>query len=129
MRFHSIGQILLIGKHQDNSVPHLPVINDAMEFLSRLVHAVPVCAVHHKDEALRTRVVVSPQWPDLVLPAHIPNIEFDVLIGYCLDIEADCGDSSDRMAQFELVQDGGLARRVQAKHQDADLFVSKDLAQ
>ena len=33
-----------------------------------------------------------------------PNIEFNVFIRYCFDVEADCGDCSDRLIEFEFIQ-------------------------
>lgn len=48
---------------------------------------------------------MSPQWPDLVLPANIPNIKFDVFVGHGLDVEADGGDSGNVLVQLELIQD------------------------
>lgn len=47
---------------------------------------------------------MSPQWPYLVLPAYIPNIKFDVLVGYGLNVEADGGDSGNVLVQLELIQ-------------------------
>ncbi len=54
-----------------------------------------------------------------------PDIEFDVLVGDGLHVETDCGDRVDGLAQLELVQDGRLARRVQAQHEDSHLLVAK----
>jgi hypothetical protein len=50
-----------------------------------------------------TREVMSPQRPDLVLSAHIPDVELDVFVGNGLDVEADGGDGGDILVQFELV--------------------------
>ena len=36
--------------------------------------------------------------------AH-PNIEFDIFICHCFDIKSDCGDSGDRLIEFEFIQD------------------------
>lgn len=33
-----------------------------------------------------------------------PNIEFNVFIRYCLDVESDCGDCSDGLVEFEFIQ-------------------------
>ena len=33
---------------------------------------------------------MSPQRPDLVLSAHVPDIEARVLVGDCFDVEAHC---------------------------------------
>lgn len=52
-----------------------------------------------------TREVMSPQRPDLVLSAHIPDIEFDILICDGLDVEAYGGDGGDGLVELELVED------------------------
>ena len=62
---------MFVGKDQNDGISHLTVVDDAVELLSRLVDAVSIGAVHHKDEALRTRVVVPPQRSYLVLPPNI----------------------------------------------------------
>ena len=49
---------------------------------------------------------MSPQRPNLVLASDIPNIELDVFIGDCLDVEADCGDCGYWLVKFELIEDG-----------------------
>jgi hypothetical protein len=49
---------------------------------------------------------VSPQRADLVLAADVPDVELGVLVGDGLDVEADRGDGSDVLVEFELVEDG-----------------------
>ena len=62
---------MFVGKDQNDGISHLTVIDDAVELLSRLVNAVSIGTVHHKDEALCTCVVVPPQRSYLVLPPNI----------------------------------------------------------
>ena len=64
-------QVLFISEYKDDGVPHLPVIDDPVQLLPGLVYPVPVRAVHHEDEALGARVVMSPQRTDLVLTSNI----------------------------------------------------------
>ena len=47
---------------------------------------------------------MSPQWPNFILSANIPHVELDIFVGDRLDVEANCGDRSDILIQFELVQ-------------------------
>lgn len=54
---------------------------------------------------LGSGVVVPPQRTDLVLTSDVPDIELDVLIRDCLDVEADSGDGGDRLVKLELVED------------------------
>lgn len=125
VRLHRFRQILFVGKDEDDGVPHLAVVDDPVELLPRLVDPVPVRAVNHEDQALSPRVVVAPKRPDFVLASDVPDVEFDVFVGHGLDVEADGGDGVDGLAQLELVQDGGLARGVQAQHEDPHLLVPK----
>lgn len=48
---------------------------------------------------------MSPQRPNLVLSAHIPDIEFDVLIRDRFNVEADCRDGGDVLVELEFVED------------------------
>lgn len=48
---------------------------------------------------------MSPQRSNLVLSANIPDIEFDVLVRDCLDIEADRRDCSHVLIELEFVED------------------------
>ena len=48
---------------------------------------------------------MPPKRPNLILPSHIPNIKFDVLIGDGLDVEADSRNGSDVGVELQLVED------------------------
>ena len=60
-----------------------------MQLLFRFVYPLPILTVHDEDETLRSGVIVSPQRSNLVLSTNVPYVEFYVLIGHRLDIEAD----------------------------------------
>jgi hypothetical protein len=62
-----------------------------VELLFCLVYSLPVLTVHDKYEALRSGIVVSPKWPNLILTPDVPDIELDVLVSHCLDVKSDCG--------------------------------------
>lgn len=49
---------------------------------------------------------MSPQRPDLVLASDVPDIEFGVLVGDGLYVEADGGDGRDVLIELELIQNG-----------------------
>lgn len=127
MGLHSVRQVLLVGEDQDDGVPHFPVVDDAVELLPGLIDPVTVSAVHHEDEALRAGIVVSPKGADLVLPAHVPHVELDVLVGDGFHVEANGGDGGDRLAQFKLVQDSRLPGGIKSEHQYSHLLVAEDL--
>lgn len=61
-----------------------------MQFLLRLVHPLSILTVHNEDETLCSGVVVSPQRPNLVLPADVPHVELHVLVSHRLNVETDC---------------------------------------
>ena len=61
-----------------------------MQFLLCLVYPLSILAVHDKDEALCSGVIVSPQRPNLVLAANVPHVELDILIRHRFDVETDC---------------------------------------
>ena len=48
---------------------------------------------------------MPPQGADLVLPAHVPHVEFHVLVGYGFDVEAYCGDGGAVGVALEFVED------------------------
>lgn len=48
---------------------------------------------------------MSPERPDLVLPADIPDIELDVLVCNTFNVEANCWYSGDILIELELIED------------------------
>lgn len=62
------------------------------------------------------------------LPTY-PHVKFNILVCNRLDVEADCGDGVDALAQLELVEDRGLARGVQPEHQNPHLLVPEHLGE
>ena len=48
---------------------------------------------------------MPPQRPDLVLPAHVPDVELDVLVRHRFDVEADGRDGGDVLVEFKFVED------------------------
>lgn len=71
------------------------------------------------DSGKHTREVMSPERPDLVLSAYIPNVEARVLVRDGLDVESDSGNGVDfaRGARGELegVKDGFGNKSVACK--------------
>lgn len=43
------------------------------------------------------------------MPSEVPDVEGEVSIGYCFDVEADCGDCGYDFANFEAVEEGRFA--------------------
>lgn len=48
----TIVEVLLVGKHQQQAVLHLPVVDDTVQFLSCFLHALLVGRIDHEDETL-----------------------------------------------------------------------------
>ena len=69
--YNTFRSVLFICKYENDGVPHLPIIDDPVQLLARLVYPVPVCTVHHKYQALGPCVIVSPQRSDFILPTYI----------------------------------------------------------
>lgn len=88
---HGVGQVLLVGEHQEHGVAQLVLVEHAVELVAGFAHAVAIVAVHHKDETLGVLEVVPPQGADLVLAPDVPHGERDVLVLDRLDVEACCG--------------------------------------
>ena len=49
---------------------------------------------------------MAPQRPDFILTTHIPDIEFDVLVGHALDVEADGWNRGYVLIEFQFIQNG-----------------------
>lgn len=105
MATRTAGDILLVGKDQQESILHFAIVDDLVEFRASLLQTGGVARIHHEDQALCAGVVVSPERSNLVLAADIPHIELDILIGNTLDVEADGGDRSHVLvAEFQFVE-------------------------
>ena len=120
------GDILLVGQDEEDSVFEVLFGEHLVELFAGLVDTVAIGGVDNEDEAFRVLVVVLPHDADLVLPSHVPDVELRVLELDGLDVEADGGDGLDDLAQFQLEEDGGLARGVEAEHQDPHLALLEE---
>ena len=49
---------------------------------------------------------MPPQRPDLVLSSHVPHVELDIFVCYCLDVEADSRYGGNVLVKLELVKNG-----------------------
>jgi hypothetical protein len=84
------GQILLVGEHQEKSVPQLVLVEHSLELLTGLNNTVAIVAVNDEDDTLGVLEVMPPQRTNLVLTADIPHGELNVLVLDGLDVES-CG--------------------------------------
>lgn len=51
---------------------------------------------------------MPPQWTNLILTTHIPDVELDVLVGNILDVESDGGDGGHILVESQFIQNGYL---------------------
>ena len=85
---HGVRQILLVGEDEKQRIPELVLVQHPLQLLAGLNDTVTIVAVDDEDDALCVLEVMPPQRPDLVLSAHVPHGELDVLVFDSLDIEA-----------------------------------------
>jgi hypothetical protein len=90
---HGVGQILLVGEDQEESIPEFVLVEHALKLLTSLDNTVTIVAVNDEDDTLGVLEVMSPQRADLVLSTDIPYGEGDVLVLDGLDVET-CADVS-----------------------------------
>jgi len=126
---HRVRQVLLVGEDEQHRLAQLVLVEHAVQLITRLAHAVAIVGVNDEDDTLRVLVVVAPERTDLVLAADVPHSEGDVLVLDGLDVEANGGDGGHDLAKLELVQDGGLASRIEADHEDAHILLAEELAE
>jgi len=120
---HGVRKILLVGKHQKQSIPQLVFVEHALKLFASLDHTVTIVAIDNEDDALGVLEVVSPERSDLVLSTHIPHGKLDVLVFHSFDIKADGRNGGDDFTQLELIQDGGLSGGIETDHQNAHLLL------
>jgi hypothetical protein len=90
------GQILLVGEHQEKSVPQLVLVEHSLELLTGLNNTVAIVAVNDEDDTLGVLEVMPPQRTNLVLTADIPHGELNVLVLDGLNVES-CGSFCQRI--------------------------------
>lgn len=82
------GQILFVGKDQEQGIAQLILIEHALEFLPRLDNTISVVGVDHENDALRVLEVMPPKRSNLILTTNVPNRKLDILVLNSLDIES-----------------------------------------
>ena len=90
---HGVGQILLVGEDQEESISEFVLVEHALKLLTSLDNTVTIVAVNDEDDTLGVLEVMSPERSDLVLSTDIPDVELGVLVCDSLDVET-CADVS-----------------------------------
>jgi hypothetical protein len=121
-----VGQVLLVGKDQQNSIAQFVFRQHAVQFFTGFINTVTVVGVDDEDDTLCVLEVVSPERSDAVLTTNVPHGELDVLVFYGFDVETNGGDSGDDFTQLQFVQNGGLTGGVQTNHQNTHFLVAEE---
>jgi hypothetical protein len=87
---HGVGQILLVGEDEEESIAELVLVEHTLELLTGLDNTVAIVGVDDEDDTLGVLEVMSPERTNLVLSTDIPHGELNVLVLDSLDVEA-CG--------------------------------------
>lgn len=126
---HGVGQILLVGKDQQDGISQLILVQHALKFLSGLDDTISIVAVDDEDDTLGVLEVVSPQGTDLVLTTDIPHGELDVLVLNGLDVEANSRDGGDDFTKLQLVQNSGFTGGIETDHENSHLLLPPQLVE
>ena len=147
---HGVGQILLVGEDEEQSVTELVLVEHALELLTGLDDTVAIVGVDDENDTLGVLEVMSPEGADLVLSTDIPHGELNVLVLDSLDVEAcdevsacfgshsrhycsqvqtrmlltDCGNGGDDFTKLQLVEDSGLSGGIETNHEDSHLLLA-----
>jgi hypothetical protein len=85
---HGVGEILLVGEHEEDRVPELILVEHTVQLVTSSVDTITIVGVDHEDQALGVLVIVSPEGSNLVLPPDIPHGKANILVFDSLDVEA-----------------------------------------
>jgi len=69
---HGVGQVLFVGKDEDNSVAQLILSQQLLQLKRSLIDTLTIVRVNHVDDTLSVQVVVAPQGTNLVLTSNVP---------------------------------------------------------
>jgi len=111
---HCVWQILLIGKHQQQSVTQLILIQHTLQLIACVINTVAIVRIHDIDDPLGILKVVTPQRPNLVLTTYIPYSKANVFVLDSFDIKSNGRNSGNDFTQLELVKNGGFTGGIEA---------------
>ena len=100
---HGVGQILLVGEDEEESVTELVLVEHALELLTGLDNTVAIVGVDDENDTLGVLEVMSPERADLVLSTDIPHGELNVLVLDGLDVETCSKVESSASSSFRLL--------------------------
>ena len=65
---HTVGEVLLVGRHQERDPPDRLVLDHLVKSCLGLLHPLSVPRVHDVDDGVTLLVVLVPQRLELLLP-------------------------------------------------------------
>lgn len=122
---HGVGEILLVGEDEEDSVAELILGEHLLELITGLADTIAIVGINNEDNTVGVLEVVAPEGAELILSSDVPHGELEVLVLNGLNIEANGGNSGDDLAELELEEDSGLTGGIEADHEDADLLLAE----
>jgi hypothetical protein len=84
---------------------------------------------NHVNQPLSVVEIVSPERPESVLTADVPNVRIEPPVFDCLDIETNRRDRRHRLTEFQFLQNRCLPGIVESEHQTATVAVFKPMVE
>lgn len=116
-------QVLLVGDDQQWRALILRKLGDFVQFSFGLLQPVNIHRVHNVNDPISAPAVGLPQWPQLFLASHVPEMTTDALRGAVtqldlFSVEPDRRNRVDKFIKFESIKNRSLTSRVQPQHDD-----------
>ena len=128
-RVHGVGEVLLVGEHEEERVAQLVLVQHPLQLLARLRDTLAVVRVDDENDALRVLEVcalekegsvgveggrregscwltVAPERADLVLSSDVPHRERNVLVLNSLNVESYAAEHSALAHWPEAIEEG-----------------------
>lgn len=119
---HGIGQILFVGEDEHWSSTEFLLLEHQIELLLGDLEALAVGRVDYEDHGVGVLVIAPPVWTKPGLTTEIPDLQFKIIEGDGLDIEAYCGHRWLDLIEMQPVQNGSLTCIVQSNDNYAHLL-------
>ena len=127
---HHVGQVLLVGQHEEGHALQVLVGDHLVEGGLGLGDAVAIVGVHRVDDGVALAVVLVPQRLELLLTAEVPEVQPEMRVMnilspfvdvndivlpdsfgvYFANVEPDCGGDFGRVDALVVPAELGLGR-------------------
>ena len=112
---HRILLVNLVAEHHERHCLQFLHLQQTVQLLLSLCHALSVGSVHHKDDAVELTAVLAPGLACLQMPTQIVGVKADVTDSYFGLMRVDRGVGLSETIRLEHVQESGLASVVKAQ--------------